>query len=58
MVLPVASPKRSAGFLRTALATTRAVSRPTSSGLAFNISSICPFFSRIANSAQELQSNA
>src|SRR6266436_5510281 len=42
MVLPVASPRRSAGFLRTALPTARAASRPSSSEFGFSISSISP----------------
>src|SRR6266404_9436529 len=42
IVLPVANPRRSAGFLRTALAMTRAASRPSSSEFGFRTSSICP----------------
>src|SRR5216684_4228116 len=40
VVLPVARPRRRAGLRRTALATMRAASRPTSSGLSFNTSSM------------------
>src|SRR6266849_1267750 len=40
VLLPVARPRRRAGLRRTALATMRAASRPTSSGLGFNTSSM------------------
>src|SRR5260370_31449294 len=40
VLLPVARPRRRAGLRRTALATMRAASRPTSSGLGFSTSSM------------------